>query len=190
MVVLCFCCCKLSSWNRKKVSEEPVTIRGRTKAQGLRQLSSFFAFLFFFLEHFPLKLYVSTDVFLLFSLFSFSLEKIVLFLVQPVSGFYRSLVLAVVPASHFSSVSLFSSFLLSLFVTYTIGSVIVLEPPQTWDGYISVLCVFSISPTVAIFSPHRLSVYRVPQPCWSSHLHHPAPRGLFRSPINHLCLAG
>lgn len=176
--------CKLSTWSREKATEQPRTIRGRTKS--LRSSPTFIFPLYFcysFSSIFFLNsLVVSGWVSIVF-IFSFS---IFYFLCHPFPVSIRpSFFLSYQPPT----LSHFFSFLLSLSVTYTSGSVIVLEPPQTWDGYISVLCVFSISPTVAIFFPHRLSVDHVPQPCWSSHLHHPAPKGLFRSPINHFSLA-
>lgn len=160
MVVPCVCCCKLSSWNRKKASEEPVTIRGKTKAQGLRQLSSFFAFLFLFLEHFPLKLYVSTDGFLLFSLFSFSCA----------TRFYRSLVLAVVTV-HFISVPLFS-FISFCYLYHWLCNCTGAPADLGWI-YFCALCVFHQphsgyffpSPSVCLPCPAALLVLSPPSSC-------------------------
>lgn len=136
--------CKLFYLKQEKTTEQPLTIRGRTKSP-----RSSLTFIFPLYLCFILELFVCQQMgFHCFHFFFFFPNFYLLCHPFPVS-IRPSFFLSYQPPT----LCQFFSFLLSLSVTYTIGSVIVLEPPQTWDGYISVLCVFSISPTVAIFSP-------------------------------------
>lgn len=132
MLLFACSCSGVSTYPPTSSRERQHSSRGPSeeeqKAQGLRWLSSFLCISVFSFSSFPLNLSVNRCFFIFF-LFNFYF------------------------CCHLFPVSLRPSFL-SVSIPYTIGSVICLEPPWTWDGYNST-CVFSISPRVAIFPPSQ-----------------------------------
>lgn len=139
--------------SRKRQQSSQVPSEGAQKAQGHHSLSSFLsAFLLFLLYYFALKLaFLSTEHFflLLFSCSFFST-----FISSATNILFRFVLRSFcLKTSHFIS----NFCLLFIFLSVTYNYSVIVLPPQTLDGYNSVLCVFSISPRVAIFFPHRLS---------------------------------